>query len=233
MVFYARLSTSIALATLRRRPGILTHSVMSRHGSRQRGTAQLWRVLPLGGAGMSAGAIGSGDCSPGSTEADRPALVSRHYWRTGRAALAGHPFVTRHESGDCDRVWMVGRRVVGGLLSRRFRKGQNMITNEVSDGLAGILRTAIVELVRRDGPDLSARQLGVFLTCYLETEAQTVRGLAAKLGSVEAGHHPCARSAVGIRPGPSQDRSVGSAQRAGAADRHRHGVPARIANDSA
>ena len=49
---------------------------------------------------------------------------------------------------------------------------------------AGIpeLRTAIVELVRRDGPDLSARQLGVFLTCYLETEAQTVRGLAAKLG---------------------------------------------------
>src|SRR5450432_2305359 len=56
-----------------------------------------------------------------------------------------------------------------------------MITNEVSDGLAGILRTAIVELVRRDGPDLTARQLGVFLTCYLETESQTVRGLAAKL----------------------------------------------------
>ena len=55
------------------------------------------------------------------------------------------------------------------------------ISNEVSDGLAGILRTAIVELVRRDGPDLSARQLGVFLTCYLDSEAQTVRGLAAKL----------------------------------------------------
>jgi DNA-binding MarR family transcriptional regulator len=57
-----------------------------------------------------------------------------------------------------------------------------MITNELSDGLAGILRTSIVELVRRDGPDLSARQLGVFMTCYLETEAQTVRGLAAELG---------------------------------------------------
>ncbi len=57
-----------------------------------------------------------------------------------------------------------------------------MITNEVSDGLAGILRTTIVELVRRDGPDLSARQLGVFLTCYLEPEAQTVRGLAGHLG---------------------------------------------------
>src|ERR1700681_4156138 len=61
-------------------------------------------------------------------------------------------------------------------------KGLHMITNEVSDGLAGILQTAIVELVRRDGPDLSARQLGVFLTCCMETEAQTVRGLAAKLG---------------------------------------------------
>jgi DNA-binding MarR family transcriptional regulator len=57
-----------------------------------------------------------------------------------------------------------------------------MVTNDISDSLAGILRTAIVELVRRDGADLSARQLGVFLTCYLESEAQTVRGLAAKLG---------------------------------------------------
>jgi DNA-binding MarR family transcriptional regulator len=44
-----------------------------------------------------------------------------------------------------------------------------------------VLREAIVALVRRDGPDLTARQLGVFLTCYLEDQAQTVRGLAAKL----------------------------------------------------
>jgi DNA-binding MarR family transcriptional regulator len=43
------------------------------------------------------------------------------------------------------------------------------------------LRHAIVALVRRDGPDLTARQLSVFLTCYLEDEAQTVRGLAVKL----------------------------------------------------
>ena len=55
-------------------------------------------------------------------------------------------------------------------------------TSDVNDGLVGVLRTTIVELVRRDGPDLSARQLGVFLTCYLEAEAQTVRGLAARLG---------------------------------------------------
>jgi DNA-binding MarR family transcriptional regulator len=56
-----------------------------------------------------------------------------------------------------------------------------MATHETSDSLIDILRTTIVGLVRRDGPDLSARQLGVFLTCYLEREAQTVRGLAAKL----------------------------------------------------
>jgi DNA-binding MarR family transcriptional regulator len=44
-----------------------------------------------------------------------------------------------------------------------------------------VLCETIVALVRRDGPDLSARQFGVFLTCYREEEAQTVRGLAAKL----------------------------------------------------
>jgi DNA-binding MarR family transcriptional regulator len=44
-----------------------------------------------------------------------------------------------------------------------------------------VLRQTIIALVRREGPDLSARQLGVFLTCYLEDEAQTVRGLVAKL----------------------------------------------------
>ena len=43
------------------------------------------------------------------------------------------------------------------------------------------LRQTIVALVRRDSPDLSARQMGVFLTSYLEDEAQTVRGLAANL----------------------------------------------------
>ena len=56
-----------------------------------------------------------------------------------------------------------------------------MITNEVSDGLAGILyRNRGTRPPRRTR--FSARQLGVFLTCYLETEAQTVRGLAGKLG---------------------------------------------------
>lgn len=57
-----------------------------------------------------------------------------------------------------------------------------MVSNEIGEGFAGVLRRTIVELVRRDGPDLSARQFGVFLICYLEAEAQTVRGLASVLG---------------------------------------------------
>ena len=50
-----------------------------------------------------------------------------------------------------------------------------------TDQYVGILKDTIVALVRRDGPDLSSRQLGVFLTCYLKDGAQTVRGLAAEL----------------------------------------------------
>lgn len=49
------------------------------------------------------------------------------------------------------------------------------------DHLVSILRETVVALVRRDGPDLSARQLGVFLTVYLTDGPHTVRGLAAEL----------------------------------------------------
>jgi len=47
--------------------------------------------------------------------------------------------------------------------------------------LPGILRDTIVALVRRDGPDLSQRQLAIFLIAYLEEGNHTVRGLAARL----------------------------------------------------
>lgn len=56
-----------------------------------------------------------------------------------------------------------------------------MATSASSDQLVGVLRDTIVALVRRDGPDLSSRQLGVFLTCYLQDGSHTVRGLAADL----------------------------------------------------
>jgi DNA-binding MarR family transcriptional regulator len=56
-----------------------------------------------------------------------------------------------------------------------------MPVQKVPDALIVTLRDTVAALVRRNGPDLSARQLGVFLICYLEPELQTVRGLAAKL----------------------------------------------------
>ena len=50
-----------------------------------------------------------------------------------------------------------------------------------TDPNVDLLRNTVVALVRRDGPDLTARQLAVFLTCYLVEGGHTVRGLAAEL----------------------------------------------------
>jgi DNA-binding MarR family transcriptional regulator len=43
-------------------------------------------------------------------------------------------------------------------------------------------RRALVESVRRESPDLTARQLAVMLTVYKTDPPHTVRGLAATLG---------------------------------------------------
>jgi DNA-binding MarR family transcriptional regulator len=56
-----------------------------------------------------------------------------------------------------------------------------MATPETDEPGLAMLRHSITGLVRRKGSDLSARQLSIFLTCYLDNEGQTVRGLAAKL----------------------------------------------------
>ncbi len=42
-------------------------------------------------------------------------------------------------------------------------------------------RGALLDSVRRDGPDLSARQMAVLLTVYLTDPPHTVRGLADQL----------------------------------------------------
>ena len=43
--------------------------------------------------------------------------------------------------------------------------------NPVSDAQVRLFRETVVALVRRDSAELSARQLGVFLTCYLNDDA--------------------------------------------------------------
>jgi DNA-binding MarR family transcriptional regulator len=50
-----------------------------------------------------------------------------------------------------------------------------------SDRRLEMFRHTVVDLVRRDGRDLSARQLAMFLVCYLDEGPHTVRGLAAGL----------------------------------------------------
>jgi DNA-binding MarR family transcriptional regulator len=55
-------------------------------------------------------------------------------------------------------------------------------TAVASDQLPEMLKDAILGLVRREGADLSARQLAILLMTYLEKpQTQTVRGLAARL----------------------------------------------------
>jgi len=53
---------------------------------------------------------------------------------------------------------------------------------DAQTALPEILLYTLRELVNREGRDLTARQLGLFLVCYLSEEPQTVRGLAAHLG---------------------------------------------------
>jgi DNA-binding MarR family transcriptional regulator len=55
------------------------------------------------------------------------------------------------------------------------------VSSDAVEPLVDVLRHTILGLVRRDGPDLTARQLCAFLTCYMEDEAQTVRSLASQL----------------------------------------------------
>jgi DNA-binding MarR family transcriptional regulator len=50
-----------------------------------------------------------------------------------------------------------------------------------SDALL-LLHDVSLDIVRKEGPDLSWRQLSILLTIYLEMPPHTVRGLAAKLG---------------------------------------------------
>jgi DNA-binding MarR family transcriptional regulator len=52
------------------------------------------------------------------------------------------------------------------------------IAREKDDPQVTILNNTVCRLVRRDKPDLSARQLAIFLTCYLDLQTQTVRGLS-------------------------------------------------------
>ena len=51
------------------------------------------------------------------------------------------------------------------------------------DQKSDVLQQTAVALVRREGPELTTRQLGVFITCYLMDDVLTVRDLCWKLNA--------------------------------------------------
>jgi DNA-binding MarR family transcriptional regulator len=56
-----------------------------------------------------------------------------------------------------------------------------MAASEIDDPRLGTLRHSMVGLVRWDGPDFTARQLAIFLACYLATNPLPAGALATKL----------------------------------------------------
>lgn len=59
--------------------------------------------------------------------------------------------------------------------------GQRSSESRCGEWPLELLRGTIIGLVNRPGPDLSARQLSILLTCVLDDHGYTVRGLAAAL----------------------------------------------------
>lgn len=75
----------------------------------------------------------------------------------------------------------LARRLSSPALPCTAHQGATVPPAAAQDHLLHFLRGATVSMVRSDAPDLSARQLGVFLTVYLTDGPHTVRGLAAQL----------------------------------------------------
>jgi DNA-binding MarR family transcriptional regulator len=63
----------------------------------------------------------------------------------------------------------------------RHEPGCPRMPSPANDRLVDILRQTVAALVRDEVRDLTARQLAVFLICYLTDDKQTVRSLADQL----------------------------------------------------
>ncbi len=58
-----------------------------------------------------------------------------------------------------------------------------MVAKDQDETLLHLLQGTVAGIVRRDKADLSARQLAIFLICYLHEPAQSVRALAVCLNA--------------------------------------------------
>jgi DNA-binding MarR family transcriptional regulator len=95
------------------------------------------------------------------------------------AILSGDPLFTRTQL--IVRVGWNCHAQLAAVGNDNTNKELSPMSDDVGKQMVKMLRHVIVALVRREGADLTTRQIGVFLTCYLDDEAQTVRGLATKL----------------------------------------------------
>ena len=67
--------------------------------------------------------------------------------------------------------WREASRGAGGAMVVELKPVQAL----------ALWHDVVLETVRRDGPDLSARQMAILLTVYLTSPPHTVRGLASSL----------------------------------------------------
>lgn len=69
---------------------------------------------------------------------------------------------------------------ISGSIAKQV-PGWVSVEEKSSTEILNLWRGALVESVRRDAPDLSARQMALLLTVYLTPPPHTVRGLAETL----------------------------------------------------
>ena len=106
-----------------------------------------------------------------------------------------------------------------------------MNTGHTERGVHAFHQT-VVALVRRDGRNLTARQLGVLLTSYLDVEAQTVRGLAADLNISKSAITRTLDRLSEFNLLTKKSRPTGQAQHIGPADNSRHRLSSRSQEDN-
>lgn len=67
------------------------------------------------------------------------------------------------------------------VAEKPAKRARQKGSRQTDAGAIGVFRAGVVGLVRRSDRDLTARQLAVLLTCYMDPLPQTVRGLAETL----------------------------------------------------
>jgi DNA-binding MarR family transcriptional regulator len=99
----------------------------------------------------------------------------------GRALNVGCPIVSRMHGSNDISLSLLQTPPAGPCNKDATQAGRSRMPIPADDRLVDILRQTTVALVRGEERDLTARQLAVFLICYLASDKQTVRGLADQL----------------------------------------------------